>query len=94
MMPVKKELKEVARASAKGGESYSFWVFNVVGAIFIGILILVVAFLPSTRGEATNPILAVLALAALGSLCIWFGVRNFRGWKNKKKCWPYDWRNR
>jgi len=94
MMPVKKDLKEVARSSAKGAESYFFWVFNVIGSIFIGVVFLILAFLPSTYKNATNPILAILIIAMGGLFLIWFGIRNFRGWKNKRKCWPYDWRNR
>lgn len=94
MMPVKKDLKEAGRSSVKGAESYSFWVFNVVGAILMGVFFLALAFSPSTFENATNPILGILALAMLGLFSIWWGIRNFRGWKNKKKCWPYDWRNR
>ena len=93
-MPVKKELKKVARASAKGAESYSFWVFNVVGAIFLGVVFFVLVCLPSTYNNVTNPILLGISFAILGSLSMWWGIRNFRGWKNKRKCWPYDWRNR
>jgi hypothetical protein len=46
-MPTKKDLKKVATSSVKGAESYFFWVFNVVGSIFIGVFFLILAFLPS-----------------------------------------------
>jgi formate hydrogenlyase subunit 3/multisubunit Na+/H+ antiporter MnhD subunit len=94
MVPTKKDLKQVASSSAKGAESYFFWVFNVVGSIFTGVFFLILAFLPSTYENATSPILAILGIAMVGLLSIWWGVRNLRGWKNRRKCWPYDWRNR
>ena len=93
-MPIKKTLKEVASSSSKGAESYFFWVFNVVGSIILGLYLLIFAFLPFSYENTTNPILAIASLAICGLFLLWWGIRNFRGWKNKRKCWPYDWRNR
>jgi len=85
-MKVKKDL---VKSSLKGANLYFFWVQNVIGPIFVGLVFLAAPFLVSR----TDNWWAVFLICYGGAgFLLWFGRRNYLGWKHKRKCWPYDWR--